>query len=305
MTIVDGTGEIRTISDPDELKAFRIHLGLLGVILDVTLQTVPLFKMTVKNYVESESILLDGTALQWATEYDWYEMWWFPSTKTVVVSKGNYTADLNAPGNASTNLIPDESSAEISSAKDAFETMQGTRNKRGLYAVQDFTQYSLYQDVVGKPAFFSEDGGKTLKNPATGYVWQLQSNKCTNKCAWENGNISSIYPEESSMAFEMSELPKVIRTMKNILGQVQAVFAMVGVFIRFSKPSDSYLAISTGRPTVTVEWATPMRRDPYNTARDGIGAYQAILQAMVSINNFMSSYPKPCNFLKYSLFHSR
>jgi FAD/FMN-containing dehydrogenase len=35
LTIVDGTGEIRVIDDPQEVNAFRVHLGLLGVIIDV------------------------------------------------------------------------------------------------------------------------------------------------------------------------------------------------------------------------------------------------------------------------------
>lgn len=281
LTIVDGLGEIRVIDDPHEVNAFRVHLGLLGAIVDVTLKTVPLFKMVVRNYVEGENILFDGQAIKMAEEHDWFEMWWFPSTKNVVVSKGNYTSDLETVGNATTNLIPDQNSAEIMSARDAFETLQGTRNKRGLYAIQDFTQFSIYQDVVGKPAFFTEDG-RTIKNPATGYAWQLQSNKCTNKCPWDNGN-NSVNPEESSMAFEIQELPGVIKTMKSILSQIQATFTMIGVFIRFSPPSDALMAISSGRRTVTVEWATPMRRDPYGTSRDGIGAYQAILQAMVLI----------------------
>lgn len=68
-----------------------------------------------------------------------------------MVSKGNYTSDIEMSGNATTNLIPDQTSAEIMSARDAFETLHGTRNKLGLYAIQDFTQFSIYQDVVGKP----------------------------------------------------------------------------------------------------------------------------------------------------------
>jgi hypothetical protein len=289
LTVVDGLGEIRIVDDPLEVNAWRVHLGLLGVIMDVTLKTVPLFKQTVKNYVESESILFDGRALMWAKELDWFEMWWFPSSKNVIVSKGNYTNEMDSSiGNATTNLIPDQNSVEIMSARDAFETLQGTRNKAGLFAIQDFTQFSLYQDVVGKPAFYTEDG-RTIKNPATGYSWRLQSNKCTNKCPWDNGN-NSVQPEESAMAFELQELPKVINTMKSILSKVQASFTMIGVFIRFSRSSDALMAITSGRPSVHIEWATPMRRDPYGTSRDGIGAYQAILQAMVNtyINSIIS-----------------
>lgn len=196
--------------------------------MDVTVRTVPLFKMSVRNSVENEAILLDGRAIQWANEHDWFEMWYFPSSRSVIVSKGNYTTEVET-GNATTNLIPDQTSGEIMSARDAFETLQGTRNKRGLYAIQDFTQFSLYQDVVGKPAFYSENGGRTIKNPATGYAWQLQSNKCVDKCPWDNGN-NSVNPEESAMAFDIQELPGIIKTMKSILSQVQATFTMIGVF---------------------------------------------------------------------------
>lgn len=32
LTIVDGNGDIRVITNPNELKSFRIHLGLLGIL---------------------------------------------------------------------------------------------------------------------------------------------------------------------------------------------------------------------------------------------------------------------------------
>lgn len=281
MTIVDGKGEIRIITEKEDLDAFQVHLGLLGVVIDVTLKTVPLFKMTVHNNIEAEAILLDGRAIQWAQDHDWFEMWWFPSDENVVVSRGNYTSDLSIPGNASTNFIPDESPSTIHIARDAFEFLQGTKDKNGLKVLQKFTQDSLHKTIVGKPPLYTEDG-KTIKNPATGYAWRLQQNKCTNKCAWENGE-NSILPEESAMAFDISELPGIIKTMKSLLAQIKASFVMVGVFIRFSRPSEALMAISHGRQSVHLEWATPMRRNPYVTSRDGIGAYQAILQAMVSV----------------------
>lgn len=31
MTVVDGRGEVVVISDPEDLKAFKINLGLLGI----------------------------------------------------------------------------------------------------------------------------------------------------------------------------------------------------------------------------------------------------------------------------------
>ncbi|CAL8073253.1 unnamed protein product [Orchesella dallaii] len=283
LTIINGMGEFETIKDPDELKAFRVHLGLLGAIVNVTLRTVPLFKMVVYNYPESESILFDGTSLESARSHDWYQLWWFPNSKSVIVSKGNYTDDLELSGNAVTNLIPDVTSAEIISGRESFERAQATKNMQGQQALEDFTKYSLYREVVGKPPIYTEtfqNGTRKFANPATGFAYRLQANRCSNKCAWDNGD-SSVFPEESAMAFDAEEMPKVLIKMKGILEQLPAAFVMIGVFIRFSKASDALMSIGTGRDSVHIEWTTPMRYDPYTQPRDGIGAYQAILQAMV------------------------
>lgn len=287
MTVIDGMGNIRKIRDKSELQAWRFHLGLLGAIVDVTLKSVPLFKMTVYNYPESESVLFDGSALEAARVHDWYQLWWFPAWRSVVISKANYStpeASEEMEGNAVTNLIPDVSPAEILSGRESFERAQTTKNLQGQYGIEEFTKYSLYREVVGKPPIFTEtfqNGSKRFVNPATGYAHRLQSNRCSNKCAWDNGETSSIFPEESAMAFDVNEMPKVITKIKLILEQIPAAFAMIGIFIRFSKASDGLMSIGEGRDSVHIEWTTPMRYDPYTQPRDGIGAYQAILQAMV------------------------
>lgn len=293
VTVIDGVGEIRKISDPTELRAFRFHLGLLGAIVDVTLKTVPLFKMTVYNHPESEAVLFDGSVLEAARLHDWYALWWFPSSKSVVISKGIYFStstreEVIQEGNAVTNFIPDVSPAEILSGRESFERAQATKNLQSQYGIEEFTKYSLYREVVGKPPIFTEtfqNGSKRFVNPATGYAHRLQSNRCSNKCAWDNGESSSIFPEESAMAFDVNELPKVIAKIKVILEQIPAAFSMIGVFIRFSKASDGLMSIGAERDSVHVEWTTPMRYDPYTQPRDSIGAYQAILQAMVNDHN--------------------
>jgi L-gulonolactone oxidase len=79
LSIIDGLGQIRQLSSADSnFNALRVHLGLLGIIIDLTVQTVPLFKMRVENTVQPDEILFNGIALRWAQSFDWYQMWWFP-----------------------------------------------------------------------------------------------------------------------------------------------------------------------------------------------------------------------------------
>lgn len=67
LTFINGTGLLRTITSSHwDMNHFRIHLGLLGIIVDVTLETVPLFKMTSERSLHPESILSDGTFLAMA-----------------------------------------------------------------------------------------------------------------------------------------------------------------------------------------------------------------------------------------------
>lgn len=84
--IVDGNGNIQDISDPEELKAFKVHLGLLGIVLSATFYTVPLYKTLATNYIASEDILLNGEAIKMARAADQISLYWFPEFKEVVVA---------------------------------------------------------------------------------------------------------------------------------------------------------------------------------------------------------------------------
>lgn len=99
--IVDGKGNIQDITDPDDLKAFKIHLGLLGVLLKVTLYTVPLYKTLASNFLISDEILTNGKAITMAKNSDQLAFYWFPEFSEVVVA--NWTiVDVNTIGNAYT-----------------------------------------------------------------------------------------------------------------------------------------------------------------------------------------------------------
>lgn len=145
-----------------------MHLGLLGIVVDVTLTTVPLFKMTIRNTLHPETILTDGTALIWAQSRDWFEMWWFPSSSSVVVSVGDYV-DVSTPGEHYTNMLPNVNLLEVIAGRTAYELLQATRNTSGLLAMEEATRLSMYEVPGAKPPLYTGDGVK-LENPATGFA---------------------------------------------------------------------------------------------------------------------------------------
>lgn len=75
---------------------------LLGIVVYITLYTVPLYKTRAHNYVVPDDVLTNGVAINWARTTDQISLYWFPTFKEVVVA--NWTiVDVNTPGNAWTN----------------------------------------------------------------------------------------------------------------------------------------------------------------------------------------------------------
>ena len=99
LTVVDGLGRVRVVTRESELRAFRVHLGLLGVLVSITLSTAPLQKVLAHNYVLEEDILTGAAAEAAARGTDALVLYWFPSTGKVVVSNWTFV-DAATPGNA-------------------------------------------------------------------------------------------------------------------------------------------------------------------------------------------------------------
>lgn len=83
-------------------KFVLIKFSSIGIVFDLTLYTVPLYKTLAHNYPVPDDVLTNGVAANWAKTTDQISLYWFPSFKEVVVA--NWTiVDSNTPGNAWTN----------------------------------------------------------------------------------------------------------------------------------------------------------------------------------------------------------
>lgn len=70
--------------------------------VEVTLNTVELYKTLAYNYIERDDILTNGRAVNIAKSTDQVSLYWFPAFKEVVVA--NWTiVNVNTPGTDYTN----------------------------------------------------------------------------------------------------------------------------------------------------------------------------------------------------------
>lgn len=95
----EGYAKIVVLENGDEdLKAARIHLGVLGFVSTVTLQLQPLFKRHVTKIFESDSDL-ERRILGIAERYEFGDVEWFPSQHEVIY-RLDYRVPLSTPGEA-------------------------------------------------------------------------------------------------------------------------------------------------------------------------------------------------------------
>ncbi|GEK80058.1 D-arabinono-1,4-lactone oxidase [Agrococcus baldri] len=93
-TLVTGDGSVVRVSEteqPELLPAVRLGLGVLGVLVDVTLQCVPAFALeAVEAAVELDAVLDDWMGLLRRTDH--FEFFWFAGTR-LAVTKSNTRVD--------------------------------------------------------------------------------------------------------------------------------------------------------------------------------------------------------------------
>lgn len=72
--------------------------------MEITLFTVPSYKVRAHNYIVPDDVLTNGTAWSWANTTDQITFYWFPAFKEVVVANLTFLP-ADTPGNAWTNAI--------------------------------------------------------------------------------------------------------------------------------------------------------------------------------------------------------
>jgi len=293
--IVNGLGQLQNITDAADLQAFRIHLGLLGIVTKVTLKTSELYKVHAHNYVVSDEIITNGSVIDIARNSDQVSIYWFPSFGKVVIANWTILEDVNTPGTAWTNdHVPSTYKSFNFLAAGAIDKIQGLDSTTSLNVFQAYMMRTLHELTPDFVPIYTEDGVK-LENPAVGYYDDMFAPICNSsgslQCPWFHGpnNLTLL---DNEIAIELEKLPEFAVKMKDILSKYPALFVMQGILLRFSAATNTFMSESQGRDTCHFEFYMSTRKDSYKTASSGLAAYQAILQTLAFEYNGRSHWGK-------------
>jgi len=241
VTLVDGRGEVQVL-EGDALDAARVHLGLLGVVVKVTLKVVPQFKLQYQSTkLSDESLGSEG--LERARGYDYAKLHWFPHQNTYFVD-GLSKVGLDTPGLSTTNTWELPPIAGILSkfpqpiaALNASRSFQCTVEK--LRVNTWFPPYAVVGSQSGQPVGLSHDmlGGGCREGT----------------CSWDRG----LKTRTIEAAFAAEDFGSWVRDVKELVNQRAACFPVLGIYLRFSAPSRAYLGQAYGRETVMFEIHVP------------------------------------------------
>lgn len=296
MTVVNGLGKVVVISSREDLRSFKVHLGLLGVVVDVTLNTVPLYKVKSQTFVASDDVLTNGEAINWAKTSDQLTLYWFPSIAEVVVSNmsvvpaetaGNVKLFMSTTFESNVlNTIYKESAFNLS-ASDC--TAASSLGKTMLHFLDMRFRTQLSPDLNGERQRPTDDNETSS---AVGYPHDLLTAVCDENCPWSHPKPYSIETLDSEFDFALDDMPEVVRTVKDIVVKTSTAFPSYGIILRFSNDSDIYMSTSYKRPSCHFEFQLWKRTDAYNEASGNLAGYQTILQALSKRYNARSHWGK-------------
>lgn len=172
--------------------------------MEVTLNTVQLYKTLAHNYVVPDDILTNGVAADMARNADQVSLYWFPEFKEVVVA--NWTVvDKKTPGTDKTNYfapsVYSNFALVISLAKEiAFSlteskcTVANTLGYTLLHVFEYVMELALLIPVPDFIPIYSTQKGH-FKNPSVGYYDEMFTTICYDEpkgilgsaCSWSHG----------------------------------------------------------------------------------------------------------------------
>ncbi|MBU2713270.1 D-arabinono-1,4-lactone oxidase [Zooshikella harenae] len=302
LKIVDGLGDIRVLTG-DALNAARVNLGVLGVVVEVTLQLEDAFKVAASVNGYKNDTGLEDRILKIARSNYSANIAWFPGIGRYTVTTYN-PVPLSTPGNAY-NAQADISDIEeyfFGLLFDALHEFPGS----GLQCLAAKIRYS----GRSKSYYRSVDTGKVEKNPI-GFSDRMQYFQCRdpNKCVWDRLPIAL-----QEVSIPIKQLPNWIADVRQIIAShPRTCFPLNGIYFRFGKSSPSYLGMNAGRDSAYIGIEYTLRQKGSEVPKNyfvnleieqlSLRKYNARphwgKNSVAIFENMPSRYPKWNDFLSY------
>jgi len=246
LTLVDGRGELRRLEGA-EAAAAAVHLGLLGVVVELRLAIEPQFKLRY-GFEQGADEGLEGKVEGLVRAHDYARVMWFAGNARYVLDYYD-RVDVSAPGRSAHTLW--ESSGSV--FRVVGDLPYRVLNRAPLRAQCDA---ELLRARVWLPPIEARD---SARDRPVGWSHQMLGSSCREgRCPWDSEGVHSRTQEAS---FPLRRLPEWMREVRALLARRRACFPILGLYLRFSKASDRWLGFNYGEDVVSVEIHVPKVAD--------------------------------------------
>ncbi|XP_043718144.1 probable L-gulonolactone oxidase 6 [Telopea speciosissima] len=219
----DNYAKLRVIdtTNPDELSATRVSLGVLGVISQVTLRLEPLFKRSITYLVLEKDTDLGDQAIEFGNRHEFADITWYPSQRKVAYRIDD-RVNSTVSGNGRYDFLGFRAmpSLELATIRSTEESQEYTRNAEGKCVNAKLTTSTLIASAYG----LTNDGIRFTGYPVVGYNNRLEaSGTClespedglTTVCPWDP-RVKSEFFHQTAVSVALSKVKSFIQDVQKL-----------------------------------------------------------------------------------------
>jgi len=266
VALADGVGLISVISG-EALRAVKTNLGLLGVVVEATLNVVPLYKVAVGLETFRELDFYSGVVTDVLARFPRVDVHWYPQAN-LTVARVYQRVDRSEEGTCR-NVEWEASPHVWRMLADSMETAQKAGDMESIC----LTAHKMASEA-GTSLPFADAQGVCFS--PVGYPHDMLLSSCRpGTCPWQ----SSFNLVRFAVAIPRRFFLSALKDLRSLFLKSGACFPYGGVGIRFLKRSDAYLSLSSDGDVVVFEIDSNRRADPAQP-RLGLAALQEIEQLL-------------------------
>lgn len=256
--LVDGTGEIRTLVGED-LDPIRVHLGVMGIIVQVKLRVVPQFKLR-HGFAKFDDRDLEQSGIPLVRQHAYAKIHWFPKQSKFIVDYLS-KVPITTPGRSYSTFWT--SAPDLPIFKEL--PIRILNSSKPIQAAAEALRVKTWRGTF-KAVDSSND------NPV-GFSHEMIAGSCDpGSCSWDKG----LKTRTIEAAFPLTSFSAWVQDVRTIIDRRPAHFPILGIYLRFSKASKAYLGQAYGEDTVMFEIHIPETSTP--TLEPSSEVYDEILQ---------------------------
>ena len=240
--LVDGEGNLRVFAG-DDVHQVAVNMGMLGIVVEVTLNVVEQFKLQYGSERGSDRYL-EEDLIDMVAAHKYARVMWFAGNGRYVLDYYN-EVDMDTPGQSQHNLWSSTGSVFKFVGDAPYQVINGLPQRAQCDS-------ALLRSLAWFPPIAAKESG--FFKPV-GISHEVLGSYCENgTCPWDNNRVKSRTME---VAFPVSQVKEWMTDVRAILDENRGCFPILGIYLRFMKASEHWMGLNYGEDVLAFEIHVP------------------------------------------------